>query len=235
MKQLNKKLNKIELNYLSAFLDANDLMPIINLHGFLTAVVSAPEPSTPSQWFDGIGIDEVEFKSEAEANKYFSLLIRFYNGIVSDFEKNKFSPLLFTETKGKKCIDEALTMAAPWCIGYIEGVHWDEDSWLDRENEEKSKLARMLFCIISIFLSDEELCEELEEAELDVDPKEFRICSLMSLPSIVTEIYELIRKNAVNPHVENTSVKKTGRNEICPCGSNKKYKKCCALENEMIH
>jgi len=26
--------------------------------------------------------------------------------------------------------------------------------------------------------------------------------------------------------------KKIGRNEPCPCGSGKKYKKCCALENE---
>jgi len=25
--------------------------------------------------------------------------------------------------------------------------------------------------------------------------------------------------------------KKVGRNDICPCGSNKKYKKCC-LEND---
>lgn len=235
MKQLNKKLNKIELHYLSDFLDVNDLMPIINLHGFLTAVVSAPDPSTPSQWFDGIGIDEVEFKSEAEGNKYLSLLIRFYNGIVSDFTKNKFCPLLFTEKNGKKCINEALTMAAPWCIGYIEGVHWDEDSWLDGEDEDESELATMLFFITSIFLSDEELCAELEEAELDSDYKEFRIYSLMSLPNIVTGIYDLIRKDTVDRCAENTSIKKIGRNENCPCGSNKKYKKCCALENEMIH
>ena len=26
--------------------------------------------------------------------------------------------------------------------------------------------------------------------------------------------------------------KKIGRNEPCPCGSGKKYKKCCALANE---
>lgn len=26
--------------------------------------------------------------------------------------------------------------------------------------------------------------------------------------------------------------KKIGRNESCPCGSGKKYKKCCALAND---
>lgn len=32
----------------------------------------------------------------------------------------------------------------------------------------------------------------------------------------------------VNPRTE----PKIGRNEPCPCGSGKKYKKCCALANE---
>ncbi len=31
----------------------------------------------------------------------------------------------------------------------------------------------------------------------------------------------------LNPPVTVTSQKKVGRNEPCPCGSGKKYKKCC--------
>ncbi|MGY9002959.1 MAG: SEC-C metal-binding domain-containing protein, partial [Rhodospirillales bacterium] len=32
----------------------------------------------------------------------------------------------------------------------------------------------------------------------------------------------------INPRVETRRVQKVGRNDPCPCGSGKKYKKCCA-------
>lgn len=31
----------------------------------------------------------------------------------------------------------------------------------------------------------------------------------------------------INPHAEPRQVEKVGRNDPCPCGSGKKYKKCC--------
>jgi uncharacterized protein YecA (UPF0149 family) len=34
------------------------------------------------------------------------------------------------------------------------------------------------------------------------------------------------RKTAFVEKVDNTKVPKVGRNELCPCGSGKKYKKC---------
>lgn len=35
-------------------------------------------------------------------------------------------------------------------------------------------------------------------------------------------------KEAVNKKNHETKAEKIGRNEICPCGSGKKYKKCCS-------
>jgi len=35
-----------------------------------------------------------------------------------------------------------------------------------------------------------------------------------------------------NKYTYKRDKKKIGRNEPCPCGSGKKYKKCCALANE---
>jgi len=37
---------------------------------------------------------------------------------------------------------------------------------------------------------------------------------------------QLINESAVNPGLEMRD-KSTGRNELCPCGSGKKFKKCC--------
>ena len=35
-----------------------------------------------------------------------------------------------------------------------------------------------------------------------------------------------------NRHTYKRDKKKIGRNEPCPCGSGKKYKKCCAVADE---
>jgi hypothetical protein len=37
----------------------------------------------------------------------------------------------------------------------------------------------------------------------------------------------IYRAKAVNPSFQQMSSKKSGRNDLCPCGSGKKYKKCC--------
>ena len=44
-------------------------------------------------------------------------------------------------------------------------------------------------------------------------------------PDNLEDISELER--LLNPPQPNISDKKAGRNEPCPCGSSKKYKKCC--------
>jgi SWIM/SEC-C metal-binding protein len=53
------------------------------------------------------------------------------------------------------------------------------------------------------------------EYSVEVDPDE---------PEDVTDLDMLL-----NPIVQVTAPKKVGRNEPCPCGSGKKYKKCCAM------
>lgn len=54
------------------------------------------------------------------------------------------------------------------------------------------------------------------EYEVEVDPDE---------PEDINDLELLL-----NPIAQVTAEKKVGRNEPCPCGSGKKFKKCCALE-----
>lgn len=41
-------------------------------------------------------------------------------------------------------------------------------------------------------------------------------------------------KGSVNKQDHKTKAEKIGRNEICPCGSGKKYKKCCSAKQLRI-
>lgn len=40
------------------------------------------------------------------------------------------------------------------------------------------------------------------------------------------QMVETVKKELSLPHVQQVRVTKIGRNELCPCGSGKKFKKC---------
>lgn len=104
----------------------------------------------------------------------------------------------------------------------IEGIALPPDEWkrdyvlafLLRSND-KERLSLSLF--------------------LDVDAKLTKLAydflSATDIPSNrMQEIKALSAKQAndyVKAYLNKTGKKKIGRNEVCPCGSGKKYKKCC--------
>jgi uncharacterized protein YecA (UPF0149 family) len=48
-----------------------------------------------------------------------------------------------------------------------------------------------------------------------------------SLAAHIKEIYEEFKANPPVPQLPVQDSPKVGRNDPCPCGSQKKYKKCC--------
>lgn len=42
---------------------------------------------------------------------------------------------------------------------------------------------------------------------------------------------ELLKQLSIKPNKPFVNLNKIGRNEKCPCGSDKKYKKCCETKN----
>lgn len=52
---------------LSSFLKKGEYIPLPQLHGFLTAVVSSPNLIKPSEWMDAVGLTDIEFTSKEEA------------------------------------------------------------------------------------------------------------------------------------------------------------------------
>ncbi|MGH9794383.1 MAG: DUF1186 domain-containing protein [Candidatus Acidiferrales bacterium] len=71
---------------------------------------------------------------------------------------------------------------------------------------------------MSAFRSDEEL-PRLDDTEVEIET---------NLPELLEVAEQMIHERA--PVHVRRDAPKTGRNEPCPCGSGKKYKKCCAVE-----
>lgn len=86
---------------------AKGISDIVELEGFLTAIVIGPNTLSPLAWLPKVwgGKQPSGFKDLDELNRFVALVMGFYNSIVADFEAtpSKFVPTFYeSKEKGKK-------------------------------------------------------------------------------------------------------------------------------------
>ena len=131
--------------------------------------------------------------------------------------------------------DDSAADYAAWCQGYLSGVDAAADDWFDflgadDDKEDSDEIAYLDEQLFPLFLltGDAEAAateagedwpsgEELEELQAECAEK---------LPQAVADIYRFwLAQRSIKTIRHETP--KVGRNEPCPCGSGKKFKKCC--------
>ncbi|MCG2586174.1 UPF0149 family protein [Massilia sp. TS11] len=224
--QLDQPLTEKEFNDLDQFLLSDrtpeDTMTMDTLHGYLTAIAIGPEPITPAEWLPKVWGEDPQqgpkFKNAKEEQRIVELIMRFMNEVMITFEvaPKEFEPL-FCE---QEVDGQALLDAEAWCWGFWEGMELREGAWDAIWQSEQAALMRPIYLLGA---------DEIEEDELPLveDPKQAHALALeieANLPAIA-KFWVPLRKSPV------TTLKreepKVGRNDDCPCGSGKKFKKCC--------
>lgn len=229
---LNQALSEAELAELEDFLESDfvplETMDLSMLDGYLTAIAVGPELVLASRWLPRVWGDteQPEFSSLEHANHILGLLVRYHNQIVLSLRDapESFSPL-FDEYEDED--SEAVISAEGWCAGFSLGVHLAAEAWEPLfEDEQASQLLTPI-----IAFSMEEATKELREAP---DAAAMEAALITMLPSAVLGIYDYWqparakrKPGLVNDNFPLGGNAKTGRNALCPCGSGKKFKKCC--------
>lgn len=230
MQALDEPLNEKELEELDRFLldrvpeeeateDKDEgLLCVSELDGFLTAVVSGPTVVPMSQWLPAVWGDfEPIWESTAEAERVLQLIVRHMNGIAATLMEapEEFEPMfLFHEVDGKthRIVDE-------WCEGYMRALRLSYGEW--RAGDDAIGI---MLTPIAAFTGT------TEWAGHDYEPDEMRVLQ-DRVVMCVREIhaYWLARREEYAPpqHTVRRDAPRVGRNDPCPCGSGKKYKKCC--------
>jgi uncharacterized protein len=228
---LNQPLSEAELDELFDFL-ASDLLPddsmdVCMLHGYLTAIAIGPVTVPPSKWLPRVWGEggEPAFDSLEHAQHILDLILRYYNEIVLTFMEapEQFEPQLFEYGKeGDRTVS-----AEEWCIGFSLGVHLESEAWDPLLADEES--SGMLLPIVAFSLD-----EAWNEAIAGRDPDEAREDLIRFLPEAVKAIhlYWKPQREKRPPGFTADSFplggsSKVPRNALCPCGSGKKFKKCC--------
>jgi len=221
---INKPLTEQELIELDEFLLSDSVpencMSLEELDGFLTGIVIGPKTIMPSVWLDeifgGKEDDEMIWDSDEQAQKFHELILRHYQSIVDTFHSHEryFEPI-FTEFKELTNIDD-------WVVGFNRAIELDKMSWAPLINHKDGMLYLLPILLFGTPEGRKELDNNPELKELSQDDW------VQSLVNKVLEIYEFwlpYRRGEVQT-IE-SSVPKIGRNDPCPCGSGKKFKKCC--------
>jgi uncharacterized protein len=204
-----------------------------DLDGFITAIVSGPDAIMPSEWLPRIFSlkDEMPvWKNEKQFQRFVTLVIKLMNNTVDalinapeEFEACFLVNGNNTEHSEQVIVDE-------WCFGYMRGVQMRKELWSNAPNHIKEKLS-----IISLFGSDDGLDMSLKM------PEEALVKLKKKIEPALRDIHAYwlsYRSASVDKHHPPASAQilpfvrsqpKISPNAPCPCGSGKKYKKCCGL------
>lgn len=232
MLDIDGQLDTSELNDLAERLEAatdGRAMDLVFLHGFCAALVVGPRPVLPSHWLPWVwdceeGEAGPHFSDLDDANEVLGLVMRFHNSVA--------------DALGEEAIDDFEPLFPPgdqdglmaWCAGFLNAFLFHGEEWDRLRRDEPT-------WFLPFHLPAKRL-----ETEQDLTMEEMELFD-RALPLSLRHIrdhwrdQELPPKGGsfVNPFGDppfpqpRRTGPKIGRNDLCPCGSGKKYKKCCGV------
>jgi uncharacterized protein len=165
--------------------------------------------------------DACEFSSLDDANEILGLMMRHWNTIAGTLFKGEiYMPLLFEDENGTAHGND-------WARGFMRGLDMCHDGWAELVNSEEHG-----GCLIPVMMLNHEHDEDPELRPGEITPEK-REKIIVHMAAGLVRAYRYFRQRqevhdgtTFNVEPRRTATK-VGRNELCPCGSGTKYKKCC--------
>jgi uncharacterized protein len=225
-------LSSDELDELHRFLlglDAEEGMTLDMLDGYLHALAIGPQTVMPSRWLPKVWGQEAgammpPADSLDEANHCLGLVMRHFNSIVSGFEQSP--PIVEPGWSATRYDDGAeFEDAEMWAHGFAQGVELSRPAWQALLDDAEG---RLLYRPIGLLGADD---FSADQDELTRTPEQ-RAALAAEIEESLAHIHAFwlpLRRAVAEREQARRTGRKVGRNEPCPCGSGKKFKKCCGL------
>ncbi len=211
--------------YLMDLPDEDECMLLEELDGFLAGVLACPDVIPPSQWLphiwrrkEGLGPED-GFKDMDEANRVLGLIMEHYNEIARSLMPESREPYQPVVSLHKESGEEICFF---WLLGFEQALKAWPESWmkvmLGTETGAQEALTRLRSLIKAVNAKEEDFTED-------------QMVLLVSAPDEISELVVILSlsrlvDNPVLPITRHQAFKNVGRNDPCPCGSGRKYKKC---------
>ncbi len=192
-------------------------------HGMLTASVVGPKP-LPMDWIlqtvlsppepEAIGFDNFpEYSWVVEKTEELLLRIR------RVFQQN---PEMFRLLVYMPKLKEGDTTPDPqtWCNGFVEAMAYHREDWVPLLSTE----AGFLRIAPILMTSDPEEWEKKDVLNPFTKLTQLELCDGLKIAALAIHAFW----SSYDPNPSPIRASDTpGRNDPCPCGSGKKYKRCC--------
>lgn len=211
-------------------------MSYCELAGFLFAVACSPEIVQPSEWMPLVfNEEEGGFGTLEEAQEILPAIMALYNHVNHGvLDRNPALPPGCTVHDDPPVNLEPDAPLSQWARGFTQGHDWLSKLWDEYTPDSLSDELGANMLVLSFF-TNRRLAEAYrkEVKQQDKPLGDMAADMLRLLPDAMRgyahlgrTIYEALRNE---PQLSRVPVRgtKTGRNDPCPCGSGKKYKKCC--------
>ena len=202
-------------------------MSALELDGYLTGVLVTPSLIPPSRWMAGLwGDDEPVFDDAAQIQSVLGAVGGMYNALSLRIEQSlrhleaekvcDYHPAFQPKT-GKPSRDAVTT----WARGFWKAMALAPADWEALIEDERTQVLVTPF-VGFIEPTAEETFEPAQDIDERLDQAAAEIPRAILLLRKISEI-RVRRTSRPSP----TRSTKVGRNDPCPCGSGKKFKRCC--------
>jgi len=224
MSGLSRRLKQLDEELLAL---GEETMLLEELDGFIAGLLVCPELIKPGDWLPIVwnrdrADQQPVFEDLGHVNRVLGLVMEHYNDVARTLMENpdRYSPLFAIDKRNDDVLWEL------WIEGFEKAVALRPAAWkafLDADGDTVAAMSGMLM-LAAIARRDEEVKDHDTAsatapdriADWVVNLNEWRLANYQPTQSI-------------DPRGGSASRKKVGRNDPCPCGSGKKYKKCCGL------
>lgn len=226
----DEELHELD-NFLLFEVDCDESMTLDTLDGYLHAIAIGPTTLHPRQWMPGIWGEGDSIMPPVESmeklNRILELIMRLFNSIIAGLEglPREICPLWGAHKYRGKEYDDA----EGWAFGFCDGVKLCASEWRPLlETPQGQAWYRPLG-----LLGEDDFVPEQDA--LTKTPA-MRAKLALQIPEAVVAMYEHwlpYRQALYEREVAKTLQSKVGRNDPCPCGSGKKFKKCCGAAADL--
>jgi uncharacterized protein len=224
-------LSRAQKKLSDALLDLEgEAMLLEVLDGFVAGLLVCPEMIPPGVWLPHVwnseGGNDPVFENLAHANKVMGLVMEHYNDLARAlFEApGDYAPLFAVDQRNDDVLWEL------WIEGFDTAVKLRPEAWvpLMTADARTAEAWRGLVNLVEVARRESSLSkDQIEEVNASapdkiagwvLDLNDWRLAQHTPAPNWRT---------GANPFAASSG--KVGRNDPCPCGSGKKYKRCCGL------
>jgi uncharacterized protein len=218
---ISQRLKTLEEQLLAL---SDDAMILSELDGFIAGLIVCPDLITPHEWLprvwgeweDGEG---PVFESQAQLDSIFSGIMAHFNHVADTLHRRpgRYQPIFDVDERHDEILWET------WAHGFSIAVNLRPDAWSELLQADDDHRTALILLMTMGAIADAE--SPLSVEEVDTITSE--------APDIIPELVERLNAWRLGRYKGAASGSprpgKIGRNDPCPCGSGKKYKKCCGV------